>query len=99
VLTALLAAVKFIIETHPERTLDVIVAYGVFIATFAIMIFARLQARLILLQLEQADELASRKDEASIAAIGSLTAELKRHFALHPSVVNWALFNLPVKGD
>ena len=50
-------------------------------------------------QMEQAEELADRKDEDLITAIESLTAELKRRPAPNPSVVNLALFNTSLKGD
>jgi hypothetical protein len=50
------------------------------------------QTRLTRLQMEQAEELAERKDDDLITAIESLTAELKRRPAPNPSVVNFSLF-------
>lgn len=77
---------------------DVLLTLCIVMLGMAAYFIADTQIDLSRLQIEQAEQLANRKDEALIAAIEGLTKELQRRPAPNPSVVNWALFNLPVKG-
>jgi C4-dicarboxylate-specific signal transduction histidine kinase len=62
--------------------------------TLVLAFFAWLQTRITAIQVDQAEELANRKDEALISAIESLTQELKRRPAPNPAEIHLSLFGL-----
>ena len=70
---------------------DSTVAMLAFLVAFSLYLLGRWQMRLTFLQIEQAEELANRKDERLITAIESLTEELKRR-PTPIETVNFSLF-------